>query len=91
MGIISHRIMHGIFTYIYRTIKNQLNVGKYTVRPMDPMGYPSSRGKVKNDLCSRKSHWFHSHGFGSHSHGIFLGLLGANFQIFSKLQVSEAC
>ena len=29
--------MCGIFTYIYHT--NQLNVGKYTVRPMDPMAH----------------------------------------------------
>ncbi len=28
--------MYGICTYIYH--KNQHNVGKYTVRPMDPLG-----------------------------------------------------
>ena len=29
--------MYGIFTYIYH--KNQLNVGKYCIPYMDPMGY----------------------------------------------------
>ena len=29
--------MYGIFTYTF-TKKHQPNVGKYTVRPMDPMG-----------------------------------------------------
>ena len=37
--VLSQRIhgMNGIFTYIYQ--KNHPHVGKYTVHPMDPMGY----------------------------------------------------
>ena len=39
-GIRTHRIHGtGILYLPTCTIKNQLNVGKYTIHPMDPYGY----------------------------------------------------
>ena len=57
MDDISYRIHGtGIFTHIlHETHKNMTkNVGKYTVRPMDPMGYKSCFLSVKGNCLHRQ-------------------------------------